>query len=110
MALEFRQPRDFGDAAQKFLPRLVGRVRLAGEQEQHRPFGTGDDLAQQVEVLEQQGCALVGGETARKSDRQHVRVAGIGKLEDTIEVRLRAMIARVLSRDTKSGPDAASAP
>ena len=96
LALELGPARDFVDAADQLLAGLVGRVRLAGENEQHRPVGIVDDLAHPVHVFEHQRGALVGREAAREADGQHVGIEWIGVLEHALQVRLGTMIAQVL--------------
>ena len=61
-------------APHHLLPLAVGGVRLAGEQELHRPVAVVDDRAQAVEVGHDQERALVGREAAREADRERVRV------------------------------------
>ena len=67
--------RQVGERADQLLAGLVGRVRLAGEQEQHLARAVGEQAAQVVEVVEQQRGALVGGEAPAEADGEHVRVA-----------------------------------
>jgi hypothetical protein len=98
-AFEFRALGHLGDLADDLLAGLVGRVRLAGEQEEHRPAGLRDDLGQPFRVLEEQRGALVGGEAAGETDGQDVRVFGIGELEQAVEVGRRALVAQVLFAD-----------
>ena len=102
MALEFRQARDFGDAAQEFLPRLICRMRLAREDKHHRPLFVGDDFAQPVEILEEQRGALVGGEAPREPDREHVRIHRVGEPQRAIEMRLRPLVAQMLPRGAET--------
>ena len=45
-------------------------MSLACEDELDRPVGVEQQVAQSVGLREQEGCALVGGETAGKADRQ----------------------------------------
>ncbi len=54
----------------KFLAALVGRVRLAGEDELHRAFRVRQDARQTVGVAEDQGGPLVGGEAPGEADRE----------------------------------------
>ena len=84
--LEFRPLGHFGDLADDFLARLVGRVGLAGEQEEHRATGLRDDFAEPRRVLEDQRGAFVGGEAAGETDGQDVRVFGIDEFEQAVEV------------------------
>ncbi len=65
------------DAADQFLAGLVGGVGLAGEHELHRPVGVEQERLEAVELLEQQRGALVGGEAAGESDREHVGIEQI---------------------------------
>ena len=62
------------EAPHDLLPLAVGGVRLAGEQELHRPCGVGDDRAQPVEVGHDQEGPLVGGEAAGEADGEGVGV------------------------------------
>ena len=94
--LEARQARDLVQPADQRLPGLVGRVRLARVHEQHRPLGIGDQVAQEVEVLEHHRRALVGREPACEADGQYVRIVRVGMLEQPVEVRLGAVVAQVL--------------
>ena len=75
-------------------------MRLAREQHEHRTVGIEKDLPQPAEILEQQGCPLVGGEAAREAQGQDVRVARIGKPQQPLEMRLAAVVAVVLRRDS----------
>src|SRR5258705_161120 len=86
-------------AAPAPVPRLVGGVRLAGEEEQHRPLAVGEDAAQDVEVVEQQRCPLVRGEAPAEADREDVGLARVGEAQQPPEVRLAAVVARMLLSD-----------
>ena len=65
------QPVDFADQR---LSRLVGGVRLAREHELHGPIGVEEHRAQSIHLSEQQGGALVGGESSGEADREHPRI------------------------------------
>ncbi len=71
-------------------------MRLAGEQEHDGTLRIADDLAQPVEIVEQQRRALVLREAPPEADRQHVGVVGIGPLEQPVEVRFAAVVAEML--------------
>ena len=94
LADEFRPPRIFMDAPDELLPRLIGRVRLAGEQEHHRPIRTLQNLAQPRLVVEQQRGALVGGEAARKAHHQRSHVEQ--RRHPSHQVRALAIAARLM--------------
>src|SRR5687768_17950816 len=74
-------------------------MRLAGEQEQHLARLVGEQAAQVVQVVEEQRGALVGGEAPPEADGEHVRVRRVGVLQQALQVRLAAVVARVLQRD-----------
>ena len=56
------------------LSSLVRRMRLAGDDELHRTLGIGQQAKQPRRVVEQQVGPLVGGEAARKAQRQGVGI------------------------------------
>ena len=58
----------------------------------------GQDAPQVVQVVEEQRGALVGREAPAETDGEHVRVAWIGVLEQPVEVRLAAVVARMHAR------------
>ena len=97
-AFECRPARHLVDAPDQILPGHVGRVGLAGEQEQYRPLVVADQSLEPVDVLEQQRRPLVGGEPAGETDREHVRIGRIGEGEQAIEVGFRPVVAEVLFR------------
>ena len=90
--------REVHQRADQLLPGLVRRMRLAREQEQDLPALVGEQAAQVVEVVEEQRGALVGGEAPAEADGEHVRVGRVGVAQDALEVRLAAVVARVLHR------------
>ena len=49
-------------------------MRLAGEDELHRPLVTADDAPQFLEIAEDEVGALVEGEAAGEADGQSVRI------------------------------------
>ena len=99
--------RHLRERADQLLARLVGGVRLAGEQEQDRPLAVGEQAAQAVEVVEEQRGALVGGEAPPEADGEHVRVRRVGVAQQPLEVRLAAVVARVLHARCGGAPCAA---
>src|SRR4030095_8363090 len=88
-----RHTRDF---AKEFLPRDVGRMGATGEYEQDRPLRIADDLPERFEIVEEQRRTLVRCKTAPETDRKHVGVVRIRVLQQTIEVRLASLVARML--------------
>ena len=88
--------RDALNLAHHRLRRLVGRVRLAGEDEHDRPLRLADELLEPAEVRDQQRRALVGREAPREADREHVRVVGIDELEQALHVRFAQAVALIL--------------
>ena len=56
------------------LPRLVLRMRLAGDDELHRALRIGQQTKQPLRVVQQQVRSLVGREAARKAQRQCVGI------------------------------------
>src|SRR6185312_8159780 len=56
------------------LARLVGGVRLTGDDDLYRSLGVSQQSQQALRIMEQQIRALVGRETEREADRQHVRI------------------------------------
>ena len=99
LAFEFRRARDARDGADQMLSRLVGGMRLAREDEQHRTLRVAHDPVQRVEIAEQQRRALVGREAPPEADREHVRIVGIGETQQPVEVRLAALVAEMLLPD-----------
>ena len=79
--------------ADQVLARPVGRVRLAGEEDLHRALGVGEQLAQAVQVAEQQVGPLVGREAAGEADGQRV---GVEELVDLAQLAGRPAVAPVL--------------
>ena len=53
---------------------VVGRMRLAGEDDLHRPAGGVQDPREPIGVVEDQLGPLVAGEAAREADRQRVGI------------------------------------
>ena len=62
------------DLLDQLLAGRVGGVRLAGEDELHRPVGVVEHRHQPLGLRQQQRRPLVGGETASEADRQRVGV------------------------------------
>jgi len=71
---------------------------LAGENEQDRVLFVAEDLAQPVEILEQQRRAFVRGKAAREADGEHVRIDRIGAVQQAVEVGLGTAVAEMLAR------------
>ena len=97
-ALEVRQVRHLREPADDVLAGHVGRMRLAGEDEQDRTLFVAEDLAQPVEILEQQRGALVRSKAARETDGEHVRIDRIGVAQKAVEVGLVTAVAEMLAR------------
>ena len=85
------------DFAQHLLARLVRRMRLAGEQQQHRPLGIVDQAREARAVAQQQRRALVGGEAAREAEGEHVRPLRIEAARHVAQLRRAQALARVLA-------------
>ncbi len=62
------------DLLDQRLAAVVGRVRLARDDELHRAFRVQQHRAQPLRVAQHQGQPLVGGDAAGEPDGQHVRV------------------------------------
>ena len=73
-AAEHRIDRAAVDLLQVVLADLVGRMRLAGEDDLHRPPRGVQDAEQPIRVVEDQLRPLVAGEAAGEADRQRVRI------------------------------------
>src|SRR5581483_8764850 len=71
-AAERRLLAELEDVLDELLPRAVRRVRLAGEQDLHRPLLVEEQVAQLVRVGEDEAGPLVGGEAAREADGERV--------------------------------------
>ena len=69
---ELRIERAFVDALQVVLADVVGRMRLAGEDDLHRPSGGVEDARETIGIVEHQLGALVAGEAAGEAERQRV--------------------------------------
>ena len=65
------------DLADERLAGLVGRMRLAGEDELHRSVVVEQQRLETFDLTQEQRRALVGGEATGESDREHVRVEQI---------------------------------
>ena len=74
LARELRRAGQAVDLLDERLARLVGRVRLAGEDELHGPPGLGHQVVEARQVAHKQRGPLVGGEAAREADGQRVGV------------------------------------
>src|SRR5262249_58589257 len=94
-ALELGRPRHLRDVPDQLLPRAVGRVRLASEDEEHRAFRVAEQALQDLGAIEDERRALVGREAAPETDREHGRVVGVGGPEQAIEMRLAPLVAEV---------------
>ena len=72
-ALELGVPGELVDALQHFLAGVVGRMRLAREDDLHRPPRVDQQPAQPLEVAEDQIGALVGREPPGEPDGERRR-------------------------------------
>jgi hypothetical protein len=73
-ALEFRVAGELVDALEDFLAGVVGRVRLAGEDDLHRAPRIHQQPPEPLEVAEDQVSPLVGREPAGEADGERRRV------------------------------------
>ena len=73
-AAEHRVDRAAVNLLKVVLAGFVGRVRLAREDDLHRPPCGGEDADQPLRVVEDQLGALVAGEPPREPDGQGVRI------------------------------------
>ena len=98
-ALERGVAGELVDALQHFLPRVVGRMRLAGEHDLHRPPGAGEQPAEPVEIAEDEVRALVGGEPAREADGERAGIEEGARADDLCRLAVLAgePMARVLA-------------
>ena len=71
-AAEQRIERALVDALQMMLADVVGRVRLAREDDLHRAARGVEDAREPLGIVEDQLGALVAGEAAREADGQRV--------------------------------------
>ena len=72
------------------LPRLVRRMRLAGDDELHRTLRIGQQTKQPLRVVQQQVRSLVGREAARKAQRQGVGIEEMLRTFDRLGRRARS--------------------
>ena len=75
------------DALQMVLGRLVGRMRLAGEDDLHRPVGVVEDAGEPLGIVEDQLGPLVGGEAPREADGQRVGIEHRAGGDDAVRRR-----------------------
>lgn len=61
-----------------YFSRLVGGVRLAGEQEMFRPVVFNQDVGQTTDVVKDEIRPLVGGATAREAKRERAGLEPFG--------------------------------
>ena len=74
VARQFAVLAQMNDLLDEPLALVVARMRLAGENELHRPLLVVRELHDVVELLENQRRAFVGGEPAREADGQRVGI------------------------------------
>ena len=89
-AAELRPAGHVQNLGDQFLAAVVLRMRLAGEDDLHRPILVVDDRRQPIEIAEDQRAALVGGEAAGEADRQRF---GIEHLVGAGDLRRRGAAA-----------------
>ena len=63
--------------ADHFLTRLIGRVRLPGEDELHRLLWMQQETSQPLRLREQESGSLICGEPPREANREHLRVEDV---------------------------------
>jgi hypothetical protein len=81
------------DHPNQLLTGLVTRVRLAGENEQHRTLEVIQQARQALGIGEQQCGPFVGGETAGKTDGEDVGFVRAQQTGHAVDERLAATIA-----------------
>ena len=64
---------DLEDMSDQPLPASVSRVRLTGEDKDHRVIGVIDDLGESLEVCKEEVRSLVGGKATTKTDEKSLR-------------------------------------
>ena len=73
-SLESRIAREVIHVLQHLLTRIVGRMRLAGEDDLYRTLHVRDELPQSLDIAEDQVGALVRGESTGEPDRERLGV------------------------------------
>ncbi len=83
-----------GDLANQLLAGLVGRMRLAGEDDLDRPLRIVDHRRQSIQIAHDQVGPLVGGKSSGEADRQNVRVEQVaGDLHRLVAFAAAAALA-----------------
>ena len=95
---ELRIERALVDALQVVLADVVGRMRLAGEDDLHRAGRRVQDAREPIRVVEDQLGPLVAGEAAREADRQRVRIEQRAGGDDARRSPTRSSIQRWRAR------------
>src|SRR5262245_5981775 len=62
-----------GDLLQNLLSRIIARMSFAGEDELNRSLRVVDQRSEHLYVLKDEVGAFIGGEAARKTDRQGIQ-------------------------------------
>src|SRR5262249_29718394 len=91
---------ELAQLAQHLLAGLIRRMRLAGEQQHHGALGIVDEASEARAIAQQQGGALVGGETPRKAEREHVGSLRIEQPRDVPQLWGTPSFARELAMQT----------
>jgi hypothetical protein len=68
------------------------RVRLAREEDLHRPAGRVEDAREPLGIAEEQRAALVGREAAREADRQRLGVERLSASARSVVLAPRAQL------------------
>ena len=101
-AAKLRAAANVDDLGDQLLAAVVARMGFAGEDDLHRAVLVVEDRRQTFEVAEDQGAALVGGETAGKTDGQRF---GIEHLVGAGDLRRRGAAALQLHMQPVAGED-----
>ena len=82
LAGELRHGCDFDDPLDEILSRLIVGMRLARKDKLHGTLLVVDDGRQAIQIGEEQQRPFVSGETARKTDLQHIGLDALEHLHD----------------------------
>ena len=104
MGARFGPPDELHPFLDQGLTRPVRRMRLAGDDELHRALRIGEQAQQSLRIVQQQIGSLVGGEAARKTQRQGVGIEQLFRLVDRLGRRARRRPAAGTGARARSRP------